>query len=150
MLLLVPSPACAQIRLRVRAGKGQPLTLVLTDVEGGAELWEWDPAVMAEARKLHDAVLRSRLRRFHGCAARMSREPCMRERCLAAVARHCGACQTCVLAWCTGLVQSFWQLSFVLQDTFGGGCRVLDHPDIVVQSPCRVPASPRMPGGCHV
>ena len=43
------------------------MTLVLTDVEGSTELWEWNPDAMMEAQKLHDAILRSRLRHFHGC-----------------------------------------------------------------------------------
>ena len=48
------------------AGRGKPLTLVLMDVEGSVELWQWNAAAMAEARKLHDAILHSRLRHFHG------------------------------------------------------------------------------------
>ena len=43
------------------------MTLVLTDVEGSTELWEWNPDAMMEAQKMHDAILRSRLRHFHGC-----------------------------------------------------------------------------------
>ena len=43
-----------------------PVTLVLTDVEGSTELWEWNPDAMMEAQKMHDAILRSRLRHFHG------------------------------------------------------------------------------------
>ena len=51
------------------AGKGQPVTLVQTGVEGSAELWQWGAAAMTEARKLHDAILHARLRHFHGYAA---------------------------------------------------------------------------------
>ena len=51
------------------AGKGQPVTLVQTGVEGSAELWQWDAAAMTEARKIHDAILHARLRHFHGYAA---------------------------------------------------------------------------------
>ena len=45
------------------------MTLVRTGVEGAADLWEsLDAGVMAEARVMHDGILRSRLRHFHGCA----------------------------------------------------------------------------------
>ena len=50
----------------VCAGQGQPLTLVLTDVEGSTELWEDGPEAMMEAQKLHDAILRSQLRQHCG------------------------------------------------------------------------------------
>ena len=50
------------------AGKGQPVTLVQTNIEDGAELSAWDPVVMTEARRVHNAIMRAQLRRFHGYA----------------------------------------------------------------------------------
>lgn len=50
----------------LRVGKGQPLTLVATDVEGSTDLWEWDKQAMMEAISLHDNILRADLSRFHG------------------------------------------------------------------------------------
>ena len=44
------------------------MTLVTTSVEGASELADWDSGAMAEARKTHDGILRSQLRRFHGYA----------------------------------------------------------------------------------
>ena len=35
------------------------VTLVITDVEGSTELWEWDYAVMTLAQEVHDSVMRS-------------------------------------------------------------------------------------------
>jgi class 3 adenylate cyclase len=35
------------------------VTLVVTDVEGSTELWEWDYAVMTLAQEVHDSVMRS-------------------------------------------------------------------------------------------
>ena len=60
------SPQLLPLILLNGAGKGRPLTLVLTEVEGSTELWHWDSAAMAEARKVHDAILHSRLRQHHG------------------------------------------------------------------------------------
>ena len=48
------------------AGEGKPLTLVMTDVEGSTELWEWDRASMMDAVNIHDTVMRSLLPRFCG------------------------------------------------------------------------------------
>ena len=42
------------------------MTLVRTRVEGASELWAWSSQAMAEARRIHDGILRSRLRHFHG------------------------------------------------------------------------------------
>jgi hypothetical protein len=35
------------------------VTLVITDVEGSTELWEWDYGVMTLAQEVHDSVMRS-------------------------------------------------------------------------------------------
>ena len=43
------------------AGLNKPLTLVMTDVEGSTELWEWDRVVMMEAITLHDRIMRANL-----------------------------------------------------------------------------------------
>ena len=43
------------------AGLNKPLTLVMTDVEGSTELWEWDRVVMMEAITLHDRIMRASL-----------------------------------------------------------------------------------------
>ena len=48
------------------AGEGKPATLVLTDIEGSTELWEWDAGSMMLAVSLHDRILRSQLSRFNG------------------------------------------------------------------------------------
>lgn len=48
------------------AGKGEPLTLVATDVEGSTDLWEWDKESMMEAISIHDNILRSHLAENHG------------------------------------------------------------------------------------
>ena len=45
------------------AEEGKALTLVLTDVEGSTELWEWDHAAMMEAIQMHDCLMRAHLRR---------------------------------------------------------------------------------------
>ena len=42
------------------------VTLVLTDVEGSTELWEWDTEVMSAAIDMHDRVLRSTMSKFFG------------------------------------------------------------------------------------
>ena len=43
------------------------MTLVRTSVEGASELGEsLGSGAMAEARMIHDGILRSRLRHFHG------------------------------------------------------------------------------------
>ena len=63
-------------------------TLVLTDVQGSTELWEWDEGVMNDAQSLHDRIIRSRITEFFGyeaCSApacpwvlclSLSRSPC--------------------------------------------------------------------------
>ena len=45
------------------AEEGKALTLVLTDVEGSTELWEWDHAAMMEAIRVHDCLMRAHLRK---------------------------------------------------------------------------------------
>ena len=50
--------ARANAEKRRPPGPGQDVTLVLTDVQGSTELWEWDTEVAAEAFALHDRVLR--------------------------------------------------------------------------------------------
>ncbi|KAK9791166.1 hypothetical protein WJX73_003369 [Symbiochloris irregularis] len=47
-------------------GEGKPATLVLTDIEGSTELWEWDSSAMMIASGLHDRILRSHLAEFNG------------------------------------------------------------------------------------
>ncbi|WIA17584.1 hypothetical protein OEZ85_014409 [Tetradesmus obliquus] len=42
------------------------VTLVVTDVEGSTELWEWDYAVMTLAQEVHDSVMRSLIGRYCG------------------------------------------------------------------------------------
>ena len=54
------------------AGRGKPVTLVCTDVEGSTELWEWDKAAMDEAQALHDRIMRSQLSNFCGYEVRTS------------------------------------------------------------------------------
>jgi hypothetical protein len=46
--------------------QGKEVTLVLTDVEGSTELWEWDADVASAAIALHDRLLRSYISRFYG------------------------------------------------------------------------------------
>ena len=46
--------------------EGKEVTLVLTDVEGSTELWEWDADVASAAIALHDRLLRSYISRFYG------------------------------------------------------------------------------------
>lgn len=48
------------------AAKGEPLTLVATDVEGSTDLWEWDKQAMMEAISIHDQILRTHLTENHG------------------------------------------------------------------------------------
>ena len=48
------------------AGEGQPMSLVVTDVEGSTELWEWNHNVMMQGQALHDQIMRKHLRKFHG------------------------------------------------------------------------------------
>ncbi|GIM03254.1 hypothetical protein Vretimale_7947, partial [Volvox reticuliferus] len=47
-------------------GQSCMVTLVLTDVEGSTELWEWDTDVMAAAIELHDHTLRFNLSKWQG------------------------------------------------------------------------------------
>ena len=60
--------------------------MVLTRVEGSEQLWAWDPAVMADAQRLHDAVLHARLRHWRGYAA------CAEHACLLMAAHHTRLC----------------------------------------------------------
>ncbi|GFR43304.1 hypothetical protein Agub_g4370, partial [Astrephomene gubernaculifera] len=46
--------------------RGCKVTLVLTDVEGSTELWEWDTDLMAAAIDLHDHTLRSQMSKWYG------------------------------------------------------------------------------------
>ena len=50
----------------MRAGEGKPATLVLTDIEGSTELWEWDAVTMMTAINLHDRIIRTQLAQYHG------------------------------------------------------------------------------------
>jgi hypothetical protein len=34
------------------------VTIVITDVEGSTELWEWDGGVMDAAQEIHDSLMR--------------------------------------------------------------------------------------------
>jgi hypothetical protein len=44
------------------------VTLVVTDVEGSTELWEWDYSTMTLAQEIHDSVMRSLIARcVHTC-----------------------------------------------------------------------------------
>ncbi|KAK9800253.1 hypothetical protein WJX73_007523 [Symbiochloris irregularis] len=45
---------------------GEPLTLVMTDVEGSTELWEWDQAIILQAQAMHEKILRKLARKYHG------------------------------------------------------------------------------------
>ncbi|KAG2502119.1 hypothetical protein HYH03_000611 [Edaphochlamys debaryana] len=49
-----------------RRQRGCVVTLVLTDVEGSTELWEWDTDLMAAAIDLHDHTLRSQMSKWYG------------------------------------------------------------------------------------
>eukprot|EP00775_Hariotina_reticulata_P002698 gene2698-2998_t len=42
------------------------VTLVLTDVQGSTELWEWDQQLASEAFKIHDRILRQYMTHFFG------------------------------------------------------------------------------------
>ncbi|KAK9822556.1 hypothetical protein WJX74_004389 [Apatococcus lobatus] len=44
----------------------QEVTLVMTDVQGSTELWEWNPEVMNKALSLHDETLRTLLPLYSG------------------------------------------------------------------------------------
>lgn len=71
------------------AGKpGKSVTLVLTDVEGSTELWEWDTDVVSHAIDLHDRIMR----------AQVTREGC----CLCNGARGAFAADTCDGMWDLG------------------------------------------------
>ena len=39
---------------------------MLTDVESSTELWEWDRVSTMEAIAIHDRIMRSNLRLYHG------------------------------------------------------------------------------------
>lgn len=56
----------AMTEKRAAPGPGKPVTLVLTDVQGSTELWEWDTELATEGLMLHDKVLRAYLARFFG------------------------------------------------------------------------------------
>ena len=68
------------------AAVGKPLTLVMTDVEGSTELWEWDRLTMMEAITLHDRLMRAQLSKFFGYEIAT-------EACLPCMLHH--ACVTC-------------------------------------------------------
>eukprot|EP00955_Chlamydomonas_euryale_P016372 175077-Chlamydomonas_euryale.AAC.2 len=44
----------------------QDITLVLTDVEGSTELWEWDTDATSSAIDLHDRLMRQYSAKFFG------------------------------------------------------------------------------------
>lgn len=46
--------------------KCKEVTLVLTDVEGSTELWEWDTEITSIAIDIHDRLLRANMSRFFG------------------------------------------------------------------------------------
>uniref|UniRef100_A0A7S0UVR3 Guanylate cyclase domain-containing protein n=1 Tax=Polytomella parva TaxID=51329 RepID=A0A7S0UVR3_9CHLO len=51
----------------INMGSGAPVvTLVMTDVEGSTELWEWDTGLMAEAIELHDRTIRAHMSAWSG------------------------------------------------------------------------------------
>jgi len=76
------------------------VTLVLTDVQGSTELWEWDQASTAAAVDLHDRLLRSFLDicngyevggsggQLPGCMAGVS--SCLLRACTATPCSACG------------------------------------------------------------
>jgi class 3 adenylate cyclase len=59
-MLLIPLQVAAYRALAAKkqppgkAHPGKAITLVLTDVEGSTELWEWDTEVMSQSIDLHD------------------------------------------------------------------------------------------------
>ena len=40
------------------------VTLVITDVEGSTELWEWDYGLMTIAQEMHDSIMRDLISRY--------------------------------------------------------------------------------------
>eukprot|EP00899_Mesostigma_viride_P013151 jgi/Mesvir1/21837/Mv04220-RA.1 len=46
--------------------KGDVITVVITDIEGSTELWEWNPDVMKRALAIHHTVLRAFLPKYYG------------------------------------------------------------------------------------
>eukprot|EP00899_Mesostigma_viride_P014345 jgi/Mesvir1/22911/Mv19429-RA.2 len=56
----------AYLRKRGPPHKGEPITAVITDIEGSTSLWEWDPVVMKKALAIHHNVLRTLLPKYHG------------------------------------------------------------------------------------
>ncbi|GAX75844.1 hypothetical protein CEUSTIGMA_g3287.t1 [Chlamydomonas eustigma] len=57
---------CKRAEIPGSAQPGKAVTLVLTDVEGSTELWEWDTEIVAVAIDLHDKLLRSYMSKFNG------------------------------------------------------------------------------------
>lgn len=54
-------------KARIATGHASPhVTMVMTDVEGSTELWEWNAAAMAAAIATHDAFMRRTLQRAYG------------------------------------------------------------------------------------
>lgn len=47
--LTTPPHRAAQLK-RAPPGVGRPVTLVLTDIQGSTELWEWDTELAAQVR----------------------------------------------------------------------------------------------------
>ena len=52
--------------LRQPPRPGQPVTIVITDIEGSTALWDQLPVEMNEALATHDMLLRSLMRKHHG------------------------------------------------------------------------------------
>src|ERR1700759_3372022 len=62
-----PRDRSARYRAAVRVAR--PLgtvTFLFTDIEGSAQLWEESPADMAEALRVHDAIVRDTIERHGG------------------------------------------------------------------------------------
>lgn len=55
---------CAPPRAPPCRTNTQQVTLVVTDVEGSTELWEWDHNVMTLAQEVHDSVMRTLIGRW--------------------------------------------------------------------------------------
>eukprot|EP00211_Chloroparvula_japonica_P005234 CAMPEP_0119142580 /NCGR_PEP_ID=MMETSP1310-20130426/32891_1 /TAXON_ID=464262 /ORGANISM="Genus nov. species nov., Strain RCC2339" /LENGTH=946 /DNA_ID=CAMNT_0007134131 /DNA_START=38 /DNA_END=2875 /DNA_ORIENTATION=+ len=56
---------CGLSRGHVSSQK-MPVTIVVTDIEGSTDLWEWNPKVMQKSNDLHDRLLRKSAALFMG------------------------------------------------------------------------------------
>eukprot|EP00899_Mesostigma_viride_P019772 jgi/Mesvir1/27797/Mv07480-RA.2 len=45
---------------------GMPIAVIITDIEGSTNLWEWNPAVMKRALAIHHNVVRALLPKYYG------------------------------------------------------------------------------------